>query len=55
MVKEEEEDIAPSYLTFHFLIVACLKACFFSVGKQIHCWVVKNGVFYRMVMYRLEF
>ena len=45
MVKEEEEDITPSYLTFHFLIVACLKACFFSVGKQIHCWVVKNGVF----------
>ncbi|XP_010514567.1 PREDICTED: putative pentatricopeptide repeat-containing protein At3g28640 [Camelina sativa] len=42
---EEEEDIAPSYLTFHFLIVACLKACLFSVGKQIHCWVIKNGVF----------
>ncbi|KAL1200923.1 putative pentatricopeptide repeat-containing protein [Cardamine amara subsp. amara] len=47
MVREEdeEEDIAPSYLTFHFVLVSCLKACLFYLGKQIHCWVVKNGVF----------
>lgn len=44
MLTEDEEDIAPSYLTFHFLLVACLNASLFSVGKQIHCWVIKNGV-----------
>ncbi|KFK33747.1 hypothetical protein AALP_AA5G054800 [Arabis alpina] len=43
MVKEE--DVAPSYLTFHFLLVVCLNGCLFTVGKQIHCWVLKNGVF----------
>ncbi|VVB04367.1 unnamed protein product [Arabis nemorensis] len=45
MLREDDEDIAPSYLTFHFLLVVCLNAYFFSVGKQIHCWVMKNGVF----------
>lgn len=45
MVTEDEEDIAPpSYLTFHFLLVSCLNASLFSVCKQIHCWVLKNGV-----------
>ncbi|XP_018482461.1 putative pentatricopeptide repeat-containing protein At3g28640 [Raphanus sativus] len=41
----EDEGVAPSYLTFHFLLVACLNASLFSVCKQVHSWVVKNGVF----------
>ncbi|ESQ32639.1 hypothetical protein EUTSA_v10005682mg [Eutrema salsugineum] len=44
LTEDDEEDIAPSYLTFHFLLVAFLNASLFSVGKQIHCWVIKNGV-----------
>ncbi|WZZ01639.1 hypothetical protein YC2023_073967 [Brassica napus] len=40
-----EDDIAPSYLTFHFLLVACLNASLFDMCKQVHSLVVKNGVF----------
>ena len=43
--EDDEDDIAPSYLTFHFLLVACLNASLFDMCKQIHSLVVKNGVF----------
>ncbi|CAN6911111.1 unnamed protein product [Brassica oleracea] len=43
--EDDEDDIAPSYLTFHFLLVACLNASLLSMCKQVHSLVVKNGVF----------
>ncbi|CAH8388772.1 unnamed protein product [Eruca vesicaria subsp. sativa] len=47
MMSEENDvdEIAPSYLTFHFLLVACLNASLFVTCKQVHSFVVKNGVF----------
>ncbi|KAL0737728.1 hypothetical protein Bca4012_013938 [Brassica carinata] len=45
MLTEEDEGVSPSYLTFHFLLVACLNASLFSVCKQVYSLVVKNGVF----------
>ncbi|CAN8266045.1 unnamed protein product [Cochlearia groenlandica] len=48
MLEEDDDDhqeISPSYLTFHFLLVSCLNASLYYMGKEIHCWVIKNGVF----------
>ncbi|KAJ0254046.1 Pentatricopeptide repeat-containing protein [Hirschfeldia incana] len=45
LTEDDDESIAPSYLTFHFLLVACLNASLFDTCKQVHSFVVKNGVF----------
>ncbi|PIA40213.1 hypothetical protein AQUCO_02500127v1 [Aquilegia coerulea] len=42
MVKDEY--IVPDHHTFPFVLIACANACSVSLGKRIHCWVLKNGL-----------
>ncbi|XP_010554025.1 PREDICTED: putative pentatricopeptide repeat-containing protein At3g28640 [Tarenaya hassleriana] len=44
MLEEDGDFVAPSNLTFHWVLVSCLSSCLFSTGRQIHCCVIKNGI-----------
>lgn len=40
-----DADLKPDPYTFNFLLIACGNANELALGRQIHSWVVKNGVF----------
>lgn len=41
----KKDHIKPDNHTFHFVLLACVNACWVDFGRQIHNWVFKNGVF----------
>lgn len=39
-----DSNVRPQNHTFHFVLFACANACWNLLGRQIHCWVLKNGI-----------
>lgn len=46
MLKDAGNSVVPDNRTFYFVLLACVNAfSFFLLGRKIHAWIVKNGVF----------
>ncbi|XP_065880056.1 pentatricopeptide repeat-containing protein At3g28660-like [Euphorbia lathyris] len=39
-----DANVRPQNHTFHFVLFACANVCWINLGKQMHCWVCKNGM-----------
>ncbi|KAF2308674.1 hypothetical protein GH714_012126 [Hevea brasiliensis] len=39
-----DENVTPQNHTFHFVLFACANAGWILLGRQMHCWVCKNGM-----------
>lgn len=44
LMLDKTSDVVPDHHTFHFVLLACVNGGWVLEGKQIHDWLVKNGM-----------